>query len=281
MRFTLVVCTFGRSKELWRLFDSLAEQSFRDFEVILVDQNQDDRFDSIGEAYGYQFSLVHLHMSERGLSRGRNLALHVARGQLIGFPDDDCWYAPDTLERISKAFDTLACDGLNIRILNEFGLAQNRIPSRIMPINLVNLSINSNSMFFTKTFATSVGSFDCNVGAGAGTVWSGGDDVDFFIAALKHIPQSKLLYFPDAVVFHPNMTDTSSLNAFEKSYSYGRSIGYVLRKHSLHRLFFTSLVRSSLFIFRQMVLLNWPKARFRILDVAGRIKGWLEQPGNP
>jgi hypothetical protein len=41
--FALILATVGRTVELNRLFDTLAAQSYRDFEVIVVDQNRDDR----------------------------------------------------------------------------------------------------------------------------------------------------------------------------------------------------------------------------------------------
>jgi glycosyltransferase involved in cell wall biosynthesis len=43
MRFSLIVATIGRTAELRSLFESPAVQTHRDFEVIVVDQNPDDR----------------------------------------------------------------------------------------------------------------------------------------------------------------------------------------------------------------------------------------------
>ena len=47
MRFSLIVATLGRTAELRRLLESLAVQTHQDFEVIVVDQNTDDRVSQI------------------------------------------------------------------------------------------------------------------------------------------------------------------------------------------------------------------------------------------
>ena len=40
---SLILATVGRTDELTRMFESLATQTFSDFEVVVVDQNEDDR----------------------------------------------------------------------------------------------------------------------------------------------------------------------------------------------------------------------------------------------
>src|SRR5271166_4064415 len=89
---SLVVVTLNRVSELERLFASLDKQSYKDFEVILVDQNPD-------------LDIRHLR-SGRGLSRGRNVGLPFAKGDIICFPDDDCWYPEDLLETVKEWFDS-------------------------------------------------------------------------------------------------------------------------------------------------------------------------------
>ena len=46
MKLSLILATYGRAAEIERLFDSLAQQSCRDFEVLVVDQNQDERLEA-------------------------------------------------------------------------------------------------------------------------------------------------------------------------------------------------------------------------------------------
>ena len=43
MKFSLIIATLGREKELYDLFESLDKQTYKNFEVIVIDQNKDDR----------------------------------------------------------------------------------------------------------------------------------------------------------------------------------------------------------------------------------------------
>ena len=64
--FALILATVGRTVELNRLFDTLAAQSYRDFEVIVVDQNRDDRLIPVLHRARY-LGLVIRHLGTRHL----------------------------------------------------------------------------------------------------------------------------------------------------------------------------------------------------------------------
>src|ERR1039457_7675625 len=100
---SLIVATVNRVNELERLLDSLDSQTYKDFEIIVVDQNPDDRLVSIFQRH-QSLSIHHLR-SARGLSRARNVGLPDAKGEIIGFPDDDCWYPQQLLAHIKQAFN--------------------------------------------------------------------------------------------------------------------------------------------------------------------------------
>src|ERR1700742_1620555 len=95
--FSLVVSTKGRTSELIPLLESLQRQTFRDFDVLVVDQNEEASLvPLLSQAWG--FPLKHLRCpGERGLSRGRNVGWRACAGRFVAFPDDDCWYEPDFL----------------------------------------------------------------------------------------------------------------------------------------------------------------------------------------
>lgn len=101
--FSLIVTTKDRTRELADLLQSLDRQRFRSFELIVSDQNADDRLLPVLAPFRQQFPLRHIR-SAGGASRGRNAGLPLATGRYVGFPDDDCWYPPDLLAIVSRVF---------------------------------------------------------------------------------------------------------------------------------------------------------------------------------
>ena len=70
MKFSLIVATKNRVNEVDRLLHSLVAQSHRDFEVILVDQNIDDRLSDVVNCYSPLFPLTHIPRSQPGNESG-------------------------------------------------------------------------------------------------------------------------------------------------------------------------------------------------------------------
>jgi len=96
-------------------------QTYANFELIVVDQNDDDRLVPILKDYKEKFSILHLR-SKKGLSRARNVGLRYVSGDIVAFPDDDCWYPPDLLERVANFFEEHpGVDGLTGRSVDENG----------------------------------------------------------------------------------------------------------------------------------------------------------------
>ena len=88
MRFSLIVATLGRSTEIGDLLESLLAQGRDDFEVIIVDQNSDDRVAPVLQPYEARIRITHLRSSIRNANHARNLGLRAARGKIVTFPDD-------------------------------------------------------------------------------------------------------------------------------------------------------------------------------------------------
>lgn len=103
MKFSLILATLGRDKEVANFLESLKNQSYKNFELIVVDQNQDGKIDNIIQEYKKDFFINHIKIKEKGLSYARNVGLKYINGEIVAFPDDDCEYPENLLEN-DKSF---------------------------------------------------------------------------------------------------------------------------------------------------------------------------------
>src|ERR1700759_5362286 len=102
-RFSLIIATLSRTTELRQLLESFTQQEFSDYEVILVDQNDDDRLQQVVDEFAGRVPIERI-FSPKGVSTARNYGIREASGELIAFPDDDCWYPPGLLARVDQWF---------------------------------------------------------------------------------------------------------------------------------------------------------------------------------
>jgi GT2 family glycosyltransferase len=228
--FDLVVATVDRVAELERLLVSLEAQTHGDFRVLLVDQNEDDRLEPILREQRH-FEIVRLR-SQRGLSRARNAAIGDVQADLVAFPDDDCVFAHELLERVARRFASdPSLDGLTGRAVDEAGHSSRSWAndSKILTReNLWNRAI-SFTIFLRAPLVARVGHFDEELGLGAATPWTSGEEIDYLLRALD--TGARIEYDPALVVTHSDKRVSSaalgSLAARD-----GASIGYILRKHA-------------------------------------------------
>jgi len=93
------------------LLESLKQQEYRDFEVIVVDSSE-DRTPEIASEYSF---VKVVKAPPRGANLARNIGVKLARGDIIAFTDGDCRVPRDWLKRIAEFFekhkDTVAVGG--------------------------------------------------------------------------------------------------------------------------------------------------------------------------
>lgn len=223
---SLIVATLNRTDELQRLLTSLANQSYRDFEVIVVDQNDDDRLAPVLQLYP---SLPIRHFcSPRGLSRGRNVGLTHAIGDIIAIPDDDCWYPENVLDSIVAWFDSHP----DFSGLSTIKLAADNTPvgpkwpkaaCEVFRNTLWQCGISS-TVFMRRTLTDRVGFFDENIGVGAPTRYQSGEETDYLLRALDL--GFRIWYEPSIWVHHPPLASMDRLR--RTTYPFALGAGYVM-----------------------------------------------------
>ncbi len=270
--FDLVVATVGRVSELERLLASLETQTHRAFRVLLVDQNDDDRLEPIlGEQH---LEIVRLH-AERGLSGARNAALGDIRSDLVAFPDDDCLFAPELLDRVARRFaGEPALDGLTGRAIDEAGHSSSswaRDPALLTRENLWNRAI-SFTIFLRATLVARVGRFDEQLGLGAGSPWTSGEEIDYLVRALD--AGARIEYDPSLNVTHPD-TRVSPTTLRSLGNRDGASVGYILRKHAYpKRMVGRMLIRPIGGALVALARRDRAQAAFHLSTLRGRLLGY-------
>ena len=99
LRISVIMLTYNREALVGRAIDSILNQTFTDFEFIIVNNGSTDRSGPIADEYAARDSRIRVIHRERGnIGSGRNTGLDAAKGGYIAFIDDDDWCEPDFLE---------------------------------------------------------------------------------------------------------------------------------------------------------------------------------------
>lgn len=229
----MVVATIGRSDELSLLLRSLCAQSRRDFEVIVVDQNPDDRLVPVLTAKEAELNIVHLRTDKHGVCRARNLGAAHARGEWLLFPDDDCWYPDDFLARLDAVRASHPADFYSGRaaapdgrdIMGTFEPSAMPITRATVWTTLIEWMLTVRKAAFTKA-----GGFDENIGPGAKTAWGAYEVQDLALNLLSN--GCRGYYDPSLMGHHPeDLSDRTTATNIAKMRVYSGGLGYVMRRH--------------------------------------------------
>jgi len=277
MRFSLIVATIGRADQLRTFLTSVDAQAYRDFELVVVDQNSDDRVVPILASYENKFPILHLRTPEKGASRARNIGLQHVGGDVVAFPDDDCRYPADLLAMVSRIFEGRPeLDGVAVCSVDAEGRVSNgRLDGRSGPINGSNVWARAieYTMFLREPSVRGL-RFDEEIGPGAGTPLGAGEGTDYLLQLLER--GGTLYYDADLAVVHASAVPPYDDRALARAYSYGTGFGYVLKKHKRPIRSKTSrLVRPLGGAALSLMGLRTPEARYRWNTFRGRLRGLL------
>jgi glycosyltransferase involved in cell wall biosynthesis len=197
---SLILATVGRTETLHRLVDSLAAQTLHGFELIVVDQNDDERLQPVLQrARSLGLTLRHLKHSPPNLALARNAGIAAAAGRWLGFPDDDCWYEPQTLERmLLRTLRRDHPDGVVGRWVEQDPAHPAGAFSWQRSSCFRDLPVSSITLFFSRELLQTLGGFDGRLGVGQ---WFGaGEETDIVLRALR--ANALIAYEPELRVHH-------------------------------------------------------------------------------
>jgi GT2 family glycosyltransferase len=279
-----VLATNRAPTTLPTFLDALAAQTVSDHVLVVVDQSRDGEVERVLARYAQRLRVLRT-TSSRGLSRGRNEGLRELerrglRSEVVAFPDDDCWYPPELLERVLECLERRPdLAGVTGRTVDARGAPSSARwdprGGRVQPGNIWSRGVEA-AMFLRHDVVRSVGPFDEGLGLGSPSGAHAGEGTDYLLRALA--AGGAIEYVPDLVVYHPEEAAEGARDV-ERAYGYGRGIGSVLRKHRgpvpvTIRLLLRPLGGAILSVLRRDI----GRAEYYWASFRGRISG-LRRPG--
>ena len=119
-KISIIVPVFNVSKYLEQCMESIVGQSYKNLEIILVDDGSTDDSGVMCDDYADKDErIIVIHKKNGGLSDARNAGLQVATGEYIGFVDSDDWIESDMYERMYSLCEEYGLDMVAARYCEE------------------------------------------------------------------------------------------------------------------------------------------------------------------
>lgn len=235
MKVSLVLATVGRVDDVGRLVQSLIEQTSPAFELIVVDQNADDRLlPHVLTARQAGLAVNHVRLQPPNLSAARNLGIAQAQGDVVAFPDDDCWYEPQVIAAVLHAFQAPAdWSGVVAQWVEQTQAHGGQPADPALSLarwrRFRDGDASSISLFIQASSLRQVGGFDARLGVGQ---WFGaGEETDLILTLLSS--GARLGRCPDARVHHRYAPAAQAAAHWRPVLRRARGTGALYAKHRL------------------------------------------------
>lgn len=239
-KITVVVPVYGVEKYIAQFLDSIRKQTFRDFDVVFVDDGSKDNCPAILDEFVREDNRYHvIHQKNQGVSAARNTGLQYVTGQYVYIVDSDDWLEPTALENLWKEADKTEADLIYGNWISEMpnrSVQQDCFSNEFVTedeivINALRFAVNSNNVelrFHTSKFE--------RIRGFGGAPWRAlirssilkennilfdtyvkglGDDILFMLHVYQYV--NKIAYISD-IIYHYRKLDTSYSHGFKADY---------------------------------------------------------------
>jgi glycosyltransferase involved in cell wall biosynthesis len=233
MKVSLIVPTINRDKELKLLLQSIKEQTYplSNIEIIIVDQNRDNRISNIIHPFKKSLNIIHKKVKFKGAAKARNFGVKFATGDIINFPDDDAFFEKKTLQNvvnILKEFKYI--DALAIKVIDPktrrpalLNFPETLLPKRVNCFNFYKTTIEFNT-FWRKEVFLSLRGFNEKFGVGA--EYHSEESADIILRALKS--KYRIFYTSQTYMYHPDKRNPNPEKIYR--YAYGLAKLFLIHK---------------------------------------------------
>lgn len=234
MKVDLIVTSRDNHQLVLRLLESLTDQK-KYVKIIFINQNEESYSDIL-----YGFDYVEIMARHLPLSKARNLGLIHCTEELVGFPDDDCWYEKDFFNKLLSYFTQnpdfdIACTSVYDPLARRtYGRRPLNLECDVNYSNILDLPI-SVGIFIRR--ARHQEEIHFNERLGAGTVIGSGEETCLLLDLFSK--SAKIKYNGYLRVFHQIPKSEPNTKIFNYAIGYGFSLRTLYsydKRHGLHNL---------------------------------------------
>jgi glycosyltransferase involved in cell wall biosynthesis len=280
MKVSLILATLGRDQDVADFLQSLLHQTYKNFELIIIDQNKDGKIDAIAASFISCFELRHIKVEFTGNARARDYGIGLAQGRIVAFPDDDCVYEKDVLEKVVAEF--VRREQLAILVAGSYEFSSTRFSIGVNSRKARYFSrFGMMGVEFTQFFDLSRvdrKQFHLDHDFGIGSKYSGGEGFELLYRLLR--AGGTAFYTPDIKIYHPDK-DHYKLGT-GRMLMYSTGVGAYIRKFAnQHDAFILYYIVRKMFvapIFKMMlaaILLNPKRLAYSFYNLVGVWRGFL------
>lgn len=119
-KVSVIIPSYQYAHFVGEAIESVLAQTYKDYEIIVVDDGSTDNTSEILSNFGDQISVIY-HRENRGLSAARNTGIRISKGKYLAFLDADDVWMPDKLRLQVKLLDQNSDVGLVFSDMTYFG----------------------------------------------------------------------------------------------------------------------------------------------------------------
>ena len=104
-KLSVIIPVYNGEATIKRCLESILHQTYKDFEVILVDDGSTDKSPAFCEEYAHKDHRVRaIHIENSGPFQARKAGVTIAKGEILTFADADDWLKEDAFETVMRIF---------------------------------------------------------------------------------------------------------------------------------------------------------------------------------
>ena len=209
MKYSLIVPVFNRPDEVEELLQSCTQQTFTDFEVVIVEDGSQKKCDEVCKKYAASLNLAYFYKDNSGPGQSRNYGAERAKGEYLIVLDSDVVLPADYLKEVDNEITANPADAFGgpDRAHDSFTDVQKAINysmTSFFTTGGIRGGKKKLDKFYPRSFNMGIKA-DVYKNLGGFSRMRFGEDIDFSIRIFKGGYNCRL--FPEAWVWHKRRTD--------------------------------------------------------------------------